>query len=513
MESRGYQNIKFISSGGYGSVYMVEKNKTRYAIKTMFYEYKDDGAPQLNELDIMTRFNQPNLMKAVDFFFDMDTQKELNKTTGIRGKEQIISLSIVMELADYDLVTYMKNNQPSMNEAKRLMYEITSGLIFLHRNKITHNDLKPPNILIRNGRAIISDFGLSVNVELKPQNIITINYAPPEVIQLGHGWKLMDDYDPTEIDYYAADIWSLGCIYAYILIGHNLFPFDNLTEHILEYLNYPEQYFLDNYVPTEWIPLLTQMLSLDVNKRPKSATDIFSYNVFKSSGYDSIIDGFVIENPMSPNVSCDKKISILTSWLFDLASDVGGGVSNKDLFLGFDLLYRCFDNFIKGKEDNGKIQLLGTTCLYIASKLGRLSSISISEFVYLTDNTYTIDQVVAMEQEIITYLKGMVATNNLYDYAFSQQALVKCLPILLDCDLYKQINFKTIMTEFQMAETNWERENRKSKVGDFRRIRRKFLLEIRSFEKMSGFVVTEDIMDETYLDRYRRYQQATISTT
>jgi serine/threonine protein kinase len=78
---------------------------------------------------------------------------------------------------------------------------IIEGLKHLYKNNITHRDLKPDNILIKNGVAKIIDFGFAKNIsgpfEKMNENLGTPLYMTPQIF---------DNMVYTS----KCDIWSLG---------------------------------------------------------------------------------------------------------------------------------------------------------------------------------------------------------------------------------------------------------------------------------------------------------------
>lgn len=81
---------------------------------------------------------------------------------------------IIMEIAECNLEEYLKYPDSNFSASKQklgtkeILFGIIKGLKHLHSKKITHHDIKPPNILIRNGkpsRAVICDFGQSIQTE------------------------------------------------------------------------------------------------------------------------------------------------------------------------------------------------------------------------------------------------------------------------------------------------------------------------------------------------------------
>ena len=91
-----------------------------------------------------------------------------------------------------------------------------SGLHYMHSNFILHRDLKPDNLMLtEDGTLKFIDFGMAKRFEEEvwlSQNQITAIYRPPEIF---FGAKFYG---------YSADIWSLGCIMAELLIKRPLFP-------------------------------------------------------------------------------------------------------------------------------------------------------------------------------------------------------------------------------------------------------------------------------------------------
>jgi len=117
-----------------------------------------------------------------------------------------------------------------------ILYQILRGLKYLHSGSVLHRDLKPSNLLI-NGDCFlkIADFGLARVEEeegLMTEYVATRWYRAPEVIL---SWK---EYDKS------IDIWSVGCIFAEILLRKPLFQgkdYIHQINRIIEILGSPDE--------------------------------------------------------------------------------------------------------------------------------------------------------------------------------------------------------------------------------------------------------------------------------
>ena len=121
----------------------------------------------------------------------------------------------------------------SMSEVKAKDYfrQTSNGLVYLHRNKISHNDLKLVNILVcieTNGKEVlkITDFGLSrLSYDSENKKVIksrtgmgTVDYMSPQILRL-YIYDLSEQFVDTlrEYDPFKADCWALGvCLYCMI---------------------------------------------------------------------------------------------------------------------------------------------------------------------------------------------------------------------------------------------------------------------------------------------------------
>lgn len=103
----------------------------------------------------------------------------------------------------------------SLPEIRNITRQLLKAMIQLEKNGITHNDIKPDNILVESlepeVRIKLTDFTLSVDGKRDPWSMSTPTYAAPEVF-----------FDKTGSS--ASDVWSLGITLAELFLCQHVFP-------------------------------------------------------------------------------------------------------------------------------------------------------------------------------------------------------------------------------------------------------------------------------------------------
>lgn len=188
-EAMEKENFRFIGEGTYSNVYSKEVEQKLYAIKVF-----KNAADSDYENKIFAKLGRhENVIKRYKNKSLLEYLKNL-------GLENIIVLGICEKsLREYmkDIDNYQYENYDS------IIKQIIAGMCYIHSKKIIHADLTPNNILIKNGKVKISDFGLSYYKKKKNygQFVCSPGYRAPEYKS--------NVLCPIEK---SLDVWSFGCL-------------------------------------------------------------------------------------------------------------------------------------------------------------------------------------------------------------------------------------------------------------------------------------------------------------
>ncbi|KDR71818.1 hypothetical protein GALMADRAFT_781071 [Galerina marginata CBS 339.88] len=128
---------------------------------------------------------------------------------------------------------YLNDKKAELNLRRRLqiLTDIVEGLSYLHAQPVVHGDLTTGNILIDDGKAQLSDFGLSnVMAEVRSNSLMssTVGGAPrwaaPELYHFGTDLKAV-----PEVTKYC-DIYSFGSVALQVISGR--IPYEEIASDI-----------------------------------------------------------------------------------------------------------------------------------------------------------------------------------------------------------------------------------------------------------------------------------------
>ena len=158
-------------------VFVVEKDKSRYALKTPKAGAPDEFIKRfVREVRIMNQIDNDHVLKII----------ECNTTA--------VEPYYIMPLCESTL----DNEIPRMNHTERLQVckEFTIGINAIHSMGIRHRDIKPANALILQNHLKISDFGLGRMVDRDTTTMTgttdvlgTFGYMPPEYYNNPHTFR------------------------------------------------------------------------------------------------------------------------------------------------------------------------------------------------------------------------------------------------------------------------------------------------------------------------------------
>ncbi|XP_069378812.1 microtubule-associated serine/threonine-protein kinase 2 isoform X3 [Paralichthys olivaceus] len=283
-----FENIKLISNGAYGAVFLVRHKETRqrFAMKKINKQnliLRNQIQQAFVERDILTFAENPFV---VSMFCSFETRRHL---------------CMVMEYVEGgDCATLLKNiGALPVDMARMYFAETVLALEYLHNYGIVHRDLKPDNLLITSmGHIKLTDFGLSKiglmslttnlyegHIEKDTREFLdkqvcgTPEYIAPEVIlRQGYGKPV--------------DWWAMGVILYEFLVGCAPFfgdtPEELFGQVISDEIIWPEE---EEALPQEAQDLICKLLRQNPLERlgTGSAFEVKQHSFFTELDWNSLL--------------------------------------------------------------------------------------------------------------------------------------------------------------------------------------------------------------------------------
>jgi serine/threonine protein kinase len=177
----------------------------------------------------------------------IDIYREWECMSMLTGHSHIVNLLETVKYADgyygFIMEQYECNlaeTLPHMDDEIKINYfafQICDGLQYCHSKGIAHRDLKPDNILVRNNRVAIADFGRAKQMvgRLHTKQVTTLSYVCPEMV---YNIQNRFEYYQGGLAMYdkQCDLWSLGCILFELHTKQYRFPpLSSFKEHYIKY--------------------------------------------------------------------------------------------------------------------------------------------------------------------------------------------------------------------------------------------------------------------------------------
>ena len=198
-----YRIERELGRGGMATVYLAEdlKHGRQVAIKLMTPEVAAAIGPERfrREIEIAARLNHPNILVLHD--------------SGVAdGRQYYVMPYIEGESLKAKIA---REGRLSVEDSLRLAREIAGALSHAHHHGLIHRDVKPENVLLSDGIALVADFGIAHVAESDDATALTAvgtslgtpSYMAPEQI---NGSAAIDG---------RADVYSLACVVYEMLTG------------------------------------------------------------------------------------------------------------------------------------------------------------------------------------------------------------------------------------------------------------------------------------------------------
>ncbi len=192
-----------LGQGGMAIVYLADdlKHGRKVAIKVLRPELAAALGPErfLREIEIAAGLHHPHVLPLYD------------------SGEADGFLYYVMPLAEGESLRdrLSRENQLPLDDALKIARDVADALSYAHSRGVVHRDIKPDNILLESGHAVVTDFGIARAIdeaggEKLTQTglaIGTLSYMSPEQAT---GQTVLDG---------RSDVYALGCVLYEMLVG------------------------------------------------------------------------------------------------------------------------------------------------------------------------------------------------------------------------------------------------------------------------------------------------------
>ncbi|KAL4476389.1 hypothetical protein ABPG74_010122 [Tetrahymena malaccensis] len=192
-------------NGSFFRVINKQDNKLYLLRNIKFY----DQEKIQNEINLIKKINHPNILRYVEHYYDEQETKTLSPIIIIYENAEVKLLEEILQ--DYQF----HNQYVPEDDILSWLGQMCSTILHLQSINIAHRNIKPSVILVDiNFQFYFFDFSIVCESQMGDEMIGTPLLIAPEIIQNKKGL----------VDYFLADVWSIGVTFYYICAQR--FPFE-----------------------------------------------------------------------------------------------------------------------------------------------------------------------------------------------------------------------------------------------------------------------------------------------
>jgi serine/threonine protein kinase len=274
-----YQLIKAIGSGAFGSVFQGVSLKTNQPVAIKMENMNTPAKSLKHEAMILNYLYSEGCRSVPAVFW--------------YGKHDDF-MTLVMTFYECSLFDHFKRGVLTKTHVHKIMIQCIMALEFLHKKLVIHRDIKPQNIMIKDGSIHFIDFGLATFYVKENGEHLEAAEEKTEIVGTPKyvSYYVHEGKAPTRRD----DLISLGYIYI-LLIGGEL-PWDNLkTEDNFENLREIDVNHYKNLQRKRMkaLPRLQECLSETLKVLMNYLTYCYSLQDYETPNYDATCKLFIEE--------------------------------------------------------------------------------------------------------------------------------------------------------------------------------------------------------------------------
>lgn len=299
---------------------------------------------------------------------------------------------VLMEGMQRNLKEHYRDD-PSKRPVRRHALQILSALAYLNELQIYHRDLKPQNILANDREVVkLADFGMAARYSTeRAQTLITCTlwYRAPEI------WT-------TKRYSLNVDIWSLGCTLAEVVSTHPLFAFEE-NDMAAVHARFPTATRLAIDETKKVLPEVADMLNPNPDTRPTAQQMLYRMGEeSRTTRSRKRRRNISAESLWARQTDINNSMRIiLVDWMVEVCKKFRLTLDTLDVSIC--ILDRILSTTVVMRKH---LQKVGLVAMIIAAKTCSEpdGSPEMRDFVYICDNAYSREELLAYEDEAMGIL-------------------------------------------------------------------------------------------------------------